>query len=698
MTNAQDLASRTRRLVTTLVALTLCAAFGGGTAAAAPRAPLTVLIGMSGVTWSDISDSTPNLRTATHWAAGSMAARSVGPFSCPADGWLAVSTGTRARAFETASGTCPPSATFAQAQAQARQDSYDAVPGLFGQTLHDARVTTTGIGTGARLALATRSGAPAGTWSPLATNLRAQVRTAAHRGGMLLVDLGNSPAVGLSTLDTRFGDVLTNLPQNARIVLASLADGSPDARLQVAAERGAGDGLLTSDSTRQPGLVTATDVAPTLLTLAGVAKPTAMVGTAMSATGTPAAPDRLGQLRDADRHSHEMHVVVPWFVTVAYLPGLLMLGGCWWRRRRGAPWPGWARPVATGYAMLPAATFLADLLPWWRSSVAFLAVTALVAAAALVLTAVATVSTRRLSADVRPWARLAWPAGVTFAVFTADLLTGSRLQVSSLFGLQPVEAGRFYGLGNPQFALFATSAVLLAGAGAAWRTGTRPTSPDDHWARPRRVTAAWVLTVAVVAVAVDATPGVGSDFGGPPALFPTLILLTVLVLGLRVTWRRVALVAVATVAFSVLVGLLDWLRPPGRRTHLGEFVQTVIDGGAGSVVGRKVGTNLHILFSSPATALVPVVVVAAAWYALRPVPAALAGAYAGAPALRHTLIAWFVLVTLGFLLNDAGPIVPPVAGILLLPSMLAFLPWPTTAEPSRIPTAPPGTGTSAPPA
>ena len=65
-----------------------------------------------------------------------------------------------------------------------------------------------------------------------------------------------------------------------------------------------------------------------------------------------------------------------------------------------------------------------------------------------------------------PWRRaLLGPVGVvsaaTMVVLAADVMTGSRLQLSSLMGLQPVVGGRFYGMGNVTFALFATATILL---------------------------------------------------------------------------------------------------------------------------------------------------------------------------------------------------------------------------------------------
>ena len=53
---------------------------------------------------------------------------------------------------------------------------------------------------------------------------------------------------------------------------------------------------------------------------------------------------------------------------------------------------------------------------------------------------------------------------MTLAVLALDVMFGSRLQLSSLMGLQPVVAGRFYGMGNVTYALFATAGLLLATA------------------------------------------------------------------------------------------------------------------------------------------------------------------------------------------------------------------------------------------
>ena len=131
-------------------------------------------------------------------------------------------------------------------------------------------------------------------------------------------------------------------------------------------------------------------------------------------------------------------------------------------------------------------------------------------------------------------------------------MTGSRLQLSSLMGLQPVVGGRYYGMGNMTFALFATSTIMLCIA------------VSDHYVRAgqSRRAAAAVAAIGLGAVVIDGA-GLGCDGGGPPALLPGIAFFVLSVAGVRLTWSRGALIGVVTRSCSCLVGFADWLRPVG---------------------------------------------------------------------------------------------------------------------------------------
>lgn len=229
--------------------------------------------------------------------------------------------------------------------------------------------------------------------------------------------------------------------------------------------------------------------------------------------------------------------------------------------------------------------------------------------------------------------------------------------------VQPIVAGRFYGLSNVGFALFATGALLATLA-----------VTDVLLPAQRTLALAVVAGVGLVATVIDGAPGLGSDFGGPPAIVPAFAVLGLLIAGVRLTWRLCAIIAGATVAVLVSLSLLDWLRPAADRTHLGRFVQTVIDGDAWPVLERKATQNVKILFTSWLSALLPAAIAFVALVLARPVAwgvRPLQLAYDRSAVLRHGMVAFGVLCGVALVLNDSGVVIPAVAATVALPLLIA---------------------------
>jgi len=363
--------------------------------------------------------------------------------------------------------------------------------------------------------------------------------------------------------------------------------------------------------------------------------PAAMIGEPWRSTG--AAPSVTG-LRDEDRKSDgQRSVTVPFFVVLVGSQLLAAGGGLLLRRWQVVELVSLAGTTAAG------ASYLANLVPWWRAGsplVAMLAVTAVLTA---VLTSITLLGSGRL-------ARAGLACGLTAAVLVVDVLTGSHLQMSSVAGYSPVVAGRFAGLGNVAFGILAAAALLAA---ASTRSAT-------------------VAALTAVVVVIDGAPMWGSDVGGVLALVPAYVLLVLLLAGRTVNVARLA-VAVAVGALVVTAfGVADYARPADQQTHLGRFVGQVLDGTAGGVIRRKAEANLALLFHSPVTALLPLVVAFLGVLFLRP-PAALRVVFARSPAWRAGLLAVCAASGLGFLLNDSGAAVPALAIVVALPATLAVL-------------------------
>ncbi len=435
-------------------------------------------------------------------------------------------------------------------------------------------------------------------------------------------------------------------------------DGAPDPRLHVALAAGPGfaRGGLVSSSTRRAPYVQVVDLAPTLLQLVGLDQPDTMTGQPWRRTGT-----RLSraELVDADVHAGQMRIYTPRFFVLLVVAQIVLYGAALLvfrhlsRRdpvrevvRRSAS------RTALAFAAAPVATYLANLVPWWRADPVLPALLGAVAGFDLLIVLIALLG---------PWRRrLLGPVGavcaVTALVLAADLVTGARLQMNSIAGYSPLVAGRFAGVGNVAFAVFAAAAIL---ATACLVRG-----------RSRRATLACCALLGAACVVVDGNPSWGSDFGGVLALIPGFAVLAMLAAGIRVSVLRLLGVAVAAVAAVSAFAAYDYSRPPESRSHLGRFVAQVLDGGALTVIERKASANLGLLTHSVLTLLVPLLVLFVAQVVLRP-RGPVAEAFERAPEWRAGLIATLVMSLVGFAVNDSGVAVPALALTIAVPAAIA---------------------------
>jgi len=682
-----------------------------------PRAASTkisgsmVVIGTGGLSWGDISPRT----TPTLWsllrdgASATLGVHSVHANTCPVDGWLTLSAGEQAGdaggegavgGLGDSSGARPPCRAlpplvaggklprWGEYRAAAGANGFDASLGLLGEQVASHGGCVQAVGPGAALGAARASGMVV-RYQPFdASTLSSSLAGCP----LTLIDVGpvrdpgdanprdetrptTSRAQQVAAVDARVASIFLAAPAGTDVVLASLADAGATERLRMVAVTGPhfGAGTLESGSTRQPGLVQLTDLTPTILQALGIPAPPSLGGAPLRFVpaherSDQAADERLRALLDYDESSHKVHTLVePFFYAWALLQlALYLTVAVLWRRG----WGTWAqrqrllratRQVAIIAATVPVSTFLANLLPWWRFSNPLVSVVACVALFAAAVSALALLG---------PWRRwqlgpLAVVCGTTVAVLALDVMAGSRLQLSSLMGLQPVIGGRFYGMGNVTFALFATATLLLCIA------------VGDHLVtvgEPVKA-AATVAAIGMGAVIVDAAPWWGSDLGGPTALLPAVVFLVLTILKIRPTWRQLLAIGGGIGGFILLLGLLDWLRPAESRSHLGKFVQTTLDGGAWDIIVRKLEQNITLLFGNPLSLFIPVALVLLVRMLARPAsraPVPLQRSFAVIPLLRPGLIAVTLMWVIGFVLNDSGAAIPAVGATVALPLLIAI--------------------------
>jgi len=492
--------------------------------------------------------------------------------------------------------------------------------------------------------------------------------------GPLAELVGRPRSAALAAMDTTIALVratVADLPGDTLLLIAGLSEkGVSRAQLHplLAVHPELPPGYLTSSSTGRAPYVQLIDVAPTALRALGLENPDTMVGSVMRwHAPTTGLDDALSDLRDLNRAAvAHSGLTRPFFWTLVGLAAALVAGfvrARLWRPARPERAMRLERAVSVAalvFAAVPAATHLANLTPWWRSpnrEVALgLAVLGFVGLLSFLAFAVGgrRWPFSRSPNSASPWAGPALVLLVATAIILGlDVVLGSPMELNSLLGYNAIVAGRFVGLGNLSFGLFAVCGLLST---AVLVRGSR-----------RRVLIG-IAAVGLVAVVVVGAAELGRDFGGVLALVPALFVLGFLATGIRLSVRRVVSITAVTALAVATFALLDFQRNADDRTHLGRFVAQIIDGQAWAVIARKAQANLDVLTGSPVTWLIPIFAVAG-WLMLRD-SGRLREFLAAEPRWRAGLLAAVISVAIGAAINDSGVAVPAIAACVVVPVLI----------------------------
>lgn len=674
-----------------------------------------VVIGMPGLTWSDINEeTTPTLaQMAGHGAIGNQLVRAISAHTCSDAAWVTLGAGARTPMgygppMASSSGTnsfCPEPVTgvhnpttqtytFHQWDTWSKAAFRRNIPsrmGLVASTLEDDQQCVAAVGERATLAAANRDG------------------FVSHYSPTLTKDALSACPVTFVSLESRndaeLRYVIDNAPIDTTFLVTGLADDErPESpRAIILDGPNIGGGMLRSRSTRQPGLVTTTDISAFILERVPN-PPTLGEGRPLSVerTSTPATIRSVHNMQTLLRTEHNL--IAPFFIWVFSIALALALVGVGLfvrarrlsgghltppsgkdaeaespqvtRARRLNRW--WWSVTAALLASVPVATFLANLYAWYLHEHALVRY-ALSVLVVLVPTAIV--------AFLGPWRRWTPGPAVFLAGFTAvtlamDVVQGSRLQLVSMLGLQPVYGGRHFGMGNVGYALFMTSALFVAAMLAGrYRAMKRP-----------RLALLTVLAIGVPAILVNGVPQWGNEGGGSAAFVPALVYLAMRARGWRITFTRLVAAAFAGVVFVLGVAWLDYLRGESERTHLGDVFAGLIGDGQINPVKRILYTNWNMLNQHWFHWLVPLGLLVAVVVTAFPTGPGrfLQPLFVRVPMLRHGLIAIIIMLGFGFIANDSGTSIPPAGALVVIPLLVltaARLTSSATYEAPRVPAA-----------
>jgi hypothetical protein len=568
----------------------------GSPAAATARTSVdhVVIVGAAGLRWADLDrDTTPHLwRLAGGAAVGSLVVRSAQEYTCPADGWLTLGAGNRARVTnERSSDGCasplpkvlsrPRGGAVVADQDDVLEDNenltYGARPGVLAELVE----CTVAVGRGAALAAARPGVGRVDRYEP---RLPEHPASLLGRCPVSIVDAGTvggpDRKADVRQVDATLGQVLDARPPRSLVVVAGVADLSGPAHLHVVMADGSGYPVGGISSGRA-GYARLTDIAPTAVAALGLPISRWFAGAPLSVTGAGRAGDSSATVRrlvDADRSASQQPRQANRFWMLLVISQVLMYLAAipvLWRIRRAAAtedpehllWTAAERALevcAVAVGLLLPAAMLADLVPWWRAGNPGVLLGALI----LGTTGLLTVLVRFLPWWSTPLGPVVTVASVVAGVLTLDLVTGGTLQLDSVAGYSAVEGGRLAGLSAIGSGGFAVGVLLCAGYVA--QRVTRQRAP---------------LAVALVG-------GAGVLVAGGPGMDP----------GSAIALAAGVALAVAVVAAGfVLLSVFPAAEP---RSRLGRFLTEVADGVPGSLLHRTAEANVITFVSSPLTVLV----------------------------------------------------------------------------------------------
>lgn len=321
-------------------------------------------------------------------------------------------------------------------------------------------------------------------------------------------------------------------------------------------------GLLTSSSTRRPGLVTNTDFAPSIASYFGIARSEFRplpFGFGWSAKASSGGISEAAQIsRNAVQQAQGMRLL-PYLAVVL---GLFLPTATFWNKRGLLP---------TALTLVPMAALTAALLA--VSALTFWVLLPSLLGLSIVLTRVVG----------RSSAGSCLATGVILTL-VGDMLTGSHLMQCSLLGYSASEGARYYGIGNEAMGLLLGAALTVAA---------------QFWAAGK---AAQLFLTVLMGGIVLLLGSAGAKAGGvlvSLAVFGTYLFA---VSGRRLTGRIAALLGAAALVGILLAALGDaFLMPAHTHSHIGEAVRRIASGGpseAEDIVRRKLAVEGRLAYHS----------------------------------------------------------------------------------------------------
>ncbi|MHB9095439.1 MAG: hypothetical protein ACYC21_12275 [Eubacteriales bacterium] len=401
-------------------------------------------------------------------------------------------------------------------------------------------------------------------------------------------DLLRMKTLALQSADMFLGKLLDQVdPDNTVLMIASpvpsaveISRGNMSLAPIIFYEKGVPPGVLTSNTTRRSGLVTNTDISPTILHKLGVEnKYLGFLGeeiyTVPNKANFQTVSGNLAQYISLKRSRYTVHsayvILLSLALVVLYVPrftGRKILD------------ERWGRGLAVTVLALPAVSFIIPAILKMNMVYVDLLIVVITVFFGIFLSA----NYRRALAG------MAWLSLASSLFLAVGLLTGSDILLRTPLGFDDVfMGGRYYGINNDCMGILLGSVVF-----AMFYFFERLQANSFL-----RIILGIIVFVAVIATQ---TPGYGANVGGTIAAMTTAVVgIMVLISGGEIKKGKVILTVVVVFMAELIIAYMDYRS--GAQTHAGKVIGTFLSQGFGrkflEILQSKLGLFAVMLVLPP---------------------------------------------------------------------------------------------------
>lgn len=350
----------------------------------------------------------------------------------------------------------------------------------------------------------------------------------------------------------------------------------------ILAGAGVRTGILTSEATRQDGIIVNTDVAPTILKFYGLKIPNEMMG--RPAFSKSFSQDPLSSLVSANKRwvdkrnfsAPVLKTFVVWNIFVMLLAMVLLLVPSY------RPYARRIRPLLLSIPIVPSVLLILPLLDQKSLFTSFIVTMLLTAFITLIIAWWA----RKDTSSLNPLIIIGLIAA---GLISIDLFSGAYLAQASLLGYSFVGGSRFYGIGNEYMGVMIGGTVLSL---SLFLDKSKFIANNRSWISKGTI----MLVLAGIAFVIG-FPLLGANFGGLLAALVAFGLACLGFLRRKISLKDSLLLIVGGLVIASAFILFDIARSASSESHFGRLVQSVQAQGLDpliQIIERKVTTNIKL--------------------------------------------------------------------------------------------------------